>query len=305
MATIIDILLAGDPAAARLTRQTLMDEETPYVTQGWIDGFLERFDPVSGRWGGGIYGPKWISTFYTMRDLFSLGINPQHPIFQRGLDTLLEYMWNPSRFVEDDICVVAMLASLMMYGQRQGESIDGMIDYLLTHRQTDGGWNCDTIRQITDKSSIHTTLSVLEALADYQAIGRLGRLSAIAEAAESGRDFLLRKRLFRRESDQSIILPYITQFHFPTRWKYDVLRALLYFASTGQPFDPRMTEALNLLQAGFAKGYLGRGTTWSGRIHFKMETGKIGQMNTLRGLVVLKSYDQALYEKLQMRDLNL
>ena len=183
--TLLECLLAGDPALARLTRKYLLDTQTPYVTQGWIGAFLERFDPQTGRWGRGIYGPKWISTLYTMRDL-----------------------------------------------------------------------------------------------------------------AACGREYLLRKGLMRRETDGSLILPQITRFHFPDRWHYDVLRALLYLANTCFPFDPRMTEAMDLLKDQFSRGYLLRGSAYSGLVHFPMETGRIGMMNTLRGLRVLRQYDPQLCARL-------
>jgi hypothetical protein len=101
----------------------------------------------------------------------------------------------------------------------------------------------------------------------------------------------------RRETNGELIFSTITEFHFPERWKYDVLKSLVYFASVGHTYDPRMAEALDLLKARLYKGYLGRGSAHGGRLHFKMETGKLGSMNTLRGLRVLKTYDPETYRK--------
>jgi hypothetical protein len=72
-----------------MARKYLLNLETPSVTQEWIGTILERFDQLTGQRGNGIYGPKWISTFYTMRNLASLEIDPDHLVYQRGLDTLL------------------------------------------------------------------------------------------------------------------------------------------------------------------------------------------------------------------------
>ena len=66
-----------------------------------------------------------------------------------------------------------------------------------------------------------------------------------------------------------------------------------------------MGEALELLKAQFKRGYLLRGSSYSGLLHFKMETGKIGNMNTLRGLRVLKQYEPELFEKLLHQPLRL
>jgi hypothetical protein len=293
--TVLDWLLSGDPAVKRLTMKYLLGQEPAYTDEGWIEAYLNRFDPEERRWGRGIYGPKWTSTFYTLRDLYYLEILAEHPIYQQGLDTLLQHMWNQDTFVEDDICVVAMLAALVMHGRRSEKQIDEMMLYLLENQQPDGGWNCSGVSGKTLKSSIHTTLSVLEGFAEYNRHGHKTYQSAIEKQVKDGQEYLLRKHLFRRESDKSIILPYITQFHFPPRWKYDVLRVLCYFASIQYPFDSRMEEGLSILRDKIKKGYLTKGTTYSGRLHFKLEEGRFGRMNTLRGLIVLKHYDPEYY----------
>lgn len=296
--TLLECLLAGDPALARLTRKYLLDTQTPYVTQGWIGAFLERFDPQTGRWGRGIYGPKWISTFYTMRDLAALEIDPLHPIYQKGLDTLLESLMDLRHLEGRDLCVAAMFASLLAYGQRESWQILPLIRYLVDHAQPDGGWNCGMFSHDTKKSSVHTTISVLEAFAGCEAGGVSGLPEEMRDQAACGREYLLRKGLMRRETDGSLILPQITRFHFPDRWHYDVLRALLYLANARFPIDPRMNEAMDLLKDQFRRGYLLRGSAYSGLVHFPMETGRIGMMNTLRGLRVLRQYDPQLCARL-------
>jgi hypothetical protein len=300
--TIIDYLLAGDPAVRRMTRAYLLEQPVPYTEEGWIHEFLSRFDSQKGTWGEGIYVPKWISTFYTMRDLRSLEIDPMHPVYQRGLSTLVTRLWDPARLMDD--CVLAMLISLLVYGRYPADVVDEMVRCLAKRQHADGGWNCQKNSQIQSKSSINTTLSVLEAYADYEKEGYTASLAIIREQTEPGRDYLLRKRLMRRETNNEFILPYINQVHFPTRWKYDFLRALYYFASVRLPFDPRMEEALTLLRDKFEKGYLGKGPTYTGKIHFIMETSGIGQMNSFRGLFVLKHYDRECYNKLIRMDLN-
>lgn len=299
---ILEYLLHSDPAVSRQTQIHLLGLESPYTTEGWIGEFLSHFDADAKTWGNGIYGPKWVSTFYTMRDLQSLEIDPQHPIYQQGLKTLLDHMWNPEEFVEDDVCVVAMFVSLLTYGRYPAAAVDEMIHYLLKWQLPDGGWNCSAVYGPTRKSSIHTTLSVLEAYADYEKYGYRSLLPAISEQVPAGQLYLLRRKLMHRESTNEIILPYIVQFHFPARWKYDVLRALVYFAAIGHPHDPAMDEGLALLKKKFEKGYLTKGPDHSGRLHFKMETKRVGAMNTLRGLMVLKHYDRTFYEDIVTKE---
>lgn len=294
---LIDWLLTRDPAIARLARKYLLDEDPPYAEDGFLRMFLDRFDPATGRWGGGVYGPKWISTFYTMRDLVSLEIDPANPVFQRGLNTLLENMWNPAVSVAEDVCVAAMLLDMLLYARRDAPAVREIADFLLSVRLPDGGWNCQYRRSKHPVSSIHTTLSTLEALSAYAGGGEGARKDAVLEAIRSGREYLLARRLFRRATTGEPILPAITEFHFPTRWKYDLLRALLYFAASGCPYDPRMDEGMDILRQKFGRGYLMKGSTYAGKIHFPMESSGAGAMNTLRGLRVLRAYDEPLFRE--------
>ncbi len=295
--TVIDNLMQSDPSVARMTRKYLLGENPDYVEDGWISLFLERFDKNKGTWGNGIYSPKWISTFYTLRDLVSLEIDPEHPIFQKGLDTLEENMWS-DKWHEDDVCVVAMLVSLMTYGKRDAMLVNAMVDYLVDTQIKDGGWNCATRYESTDNSSINTTLSVLEAYRDYEKYGYTKHLKIIHDQLKSGQDYLLKRQLMFRLKNGDLIISYIKDFHFPTRWKYDVLRALCYFASVDYKKVPELSAALSLLNKKFKRGYLLKGPTYTGLHHFKMETGKFGAMNTLRGLMVLKAFEPEHYDEI-------
>lgn len=302
---IIDFLLGSDPAVKRQTEIYLLGKKSPYTEEGWIGEFLSRYDKEEHTWGGGIYGPKWISTFYTMRDLKSLEIDPEHPIYQQGLQTLISHMWNPEEFVEDDVCVVAMLVSLLAYGKQSAAVIDEMIQYVLDMQMPDGGWNCAAVNGRSMKSSINTTLSVLEAYADYEKEAYRHLLPVIKEQTQAGQAYLLLRNLMRKESTGEIILPYFVQFHFPTRWKYDVLRALSYFAAIRYPYEPAFDEGLDLLKKKFEKGYLTRGSQYTGRVHFQLETTKIGTMNTLRGLLVLKHFDLEYYNEIINKEIDI
>ncbi len=298
---MMDWLKSGDPSVNRLTEVYLLDHPMPYVTEGWISKFLQAFDPATGTWGGGIYGPKWISTFYTLKDLKSLEIDPAHPIYQQGLKTILHHMWNHKMWKEDDVCVVAMMASMLAYGRYDSKPIDEMMVYLMHHRQSDGGWNCQDER--SEKSSVHTTLSVLEAMSDYQRYGYQALNQPLKDHIQSGELFLLKKHLYLSESTHEPMFPRIIDFHYPTRWFYDVLKALEYFESVKYPYHPNMQEALDLLKSKFQRGYLTKGTTHSGRLHFKLEETYAGRMNTFRGLKVVKFYDFHLYQQLITRDI--
>jgi hypothetical protein len=299
---VLDWLKSGDPSIKRLTEVYLQNLQAPYVSLGWIKQYIDLFDLKTNMWGGGIYGPKWISTFYTLKDLKSLEIDPKDPIYQKGLDTIVYHMWNHKMWKEDDVCVVGMMISMLAYGRYDTQIIDEMIFYLFKHHQSDGGWNCQDHR--SEKSSVHTTLSVLEALSDYKRYGYQTYSHEIKSYQQSGEAFLLKKHLYLSETTHEPMFPRITDFHFPTRWFYDVLKALEYFQSVSHPYHPHMKEALDILKSKFERGYLTKGTTHSGRLHFKLEETYAGRMNTLRGLKVIQFYDPTLYEKLISTEIN-
>lgn len=294
--TLMDWLESGDPAVRRLTQIHLLDRDVPYHEEGWIHEYLKRFDAHTNTWGGGIYGPKWTSTFYTLKELKSLEIDPKHPIYQAGLSTLIHHLWNHKMWKEDDVCVVAMMVSMLAYGQFESQPIHEMIAYLINHHQPDGGWNCQDHH--SKKSSVHTTLSVLEALRDVISNGYIHDIPTLNPFIVAGETFLLQKHLFLKETTHEPLFPRITDFHYPSRWFYDVLKALEYFASVNHPYHPNMKEAFDLLQKKFERGYLTKGATHSGRLHFKLEDTYAGRMNTLRGLKVMKCYQPEGYQHL-------
>lgn len=306
---VIDWLLSGDTSIARLTKKYLLDEIAPYTNDGWIQQYLSFYNherkqwavdenPTEGPFGHGIYSPKWISTFYTLRELTILEINPLDPIYQEGMNTLLHFFWNHEIYQVKDICVVGMLLSMVIYAHCDRHYIDEMVAYLVDNQVFDGGFNCESRFSSVKSSSIHTTLSVLEGLESLIRSEYSFDKFAIFKIKKEAEEFLLRKKLMRRETNNEIIKSYIVSFHYPTRWKYDVLKALLYFANSDHPFDTRFEEAMNLLKKRMSKGKLPKGPFHTGLLHFPLDSENVARMNTLRGMIVLKKYDSDFYQNL-------
>ena len=295
--TILEYLLDSDPSIKRLNTIKLLDKPYPYEESPIIHRYLSLFDHETNGWTG-IYSPKWISTFYTLRELIQFGIDPNNLIFQKGVDTIINQMWHKDTFMEDDICVVGMMVSMLCYAKRDTKIIDEMIDYLLQKQmQRDGGWNCACLRHKTQHSSINTTLSVLEAFRDYEVYGYKQKLSLLEKPIKDGIDYLLRKKLYLRETTHEPILSYITDIHFPVRWQYDIYRGLEYLASIKYPLHDNMKDALNILINKFNNGLLPSGPKFSGKTHFKLDKYVCIKINTLRGLSILKIYDESLYNQ--------
>ncbi len=80
---ILTWLLDGEPPIRWQVQRDLLDEppqvyedERERVAEtGWRAQLLALQEP-DGRWGGGLYSPKWISTTYTMLALRMLGLLP-------------------------------------------------------------------------------------------------------------------------------------------------------------------------------------------------------------------------------------
>ena len=99
-------------------------------------------------------------------------------------------------------------------------------------------------------------------------------------------------RLFRSDHTGEAISDQFLRLSYPSRWRYDILRALDYFRLAGARYDARMADALQVLLKKRRKD-----NTWplqarhAGQTHFEMEaTGGPSRWNTLRALRVLKHF---------------
>ena len=94
---LISWLLEGDASIRwQVQRDLLHSSPTKYESErkkiakeGWGKRLLDLQDS-DGRWGGGIYGPKWISTTYTMLTLRLLGLPTNNPQAKRACKIFLD-----------------------------------------------------------------------------------------------------------------------------------------------------------------------------------------------------------------------
>ena len=125
------------------------------------------------------------------------------------------------------------------------ERTDELVQRLLAWQWPDGGWNCDR-RPEAHNSSFMETLIPLRALALYARVREDDRARAAVERAA---EVFLKRRLFRRQSDGSVIMEEFTRLHYPCYWHYDILSGLKVMAEAGLVKDPRCSEALDLLES--------------------------------------------------------
>jgi hypothetical protein len=303
---MIEWLLQGDVSIQYLTKKYLLNLENHELTllrkriatEGWGRRFLEARGE-NGHWGVDFYLPKWISSHYSLLDLRYLEIEPVDPIIET-IHLILEQSRSSNGSVTEskakdsgDLCVNGMFLNYAsFFGTSEGQ-LKSIVDYILDNLMPDGGFNCEINRKRVKHSSMHTTICVLEGIWEYHKTGYTYRADELRQAKKSAEEFLLMHHLFKSEKSGEIIDKKWTMLSFPTRWRYDILRALVYFVDAGVPCDPRMHDALDLLISKQRKD-----GTWPvqmkhpGQVHFDMEkTGSPSRFNTIRALRVLNKYN--------------
>lgn len=232
-----------------------------------------------------------------MYDLYWLGISQDNKEYKKNANYLLNTLWFNKGWVRDkqmqDLCMSSMFIQMACYGHVENLKIYEIVDYLLEQQYKDGGWNCSW--QLVHKhSSLHTTLTTLEAFKEYLDNDYTYRKNEILEAIPKGEEFILRKEFFKSEITKEVINQQFTRFPFPFSWHYDIVRAMNYFRKTNRPYDIRMESVLQKLIKTNKNGYFRSYSRFQGLIHFSMEDEKLGsRWNTLRALSVLKEYMRA------------
>jgi hypothetical protein len=304
--SVLDWMLDSDPSIRWQALRYLVDapaelvaaERARVATEGWgarllalqgEDGQWERGALFPARRGDPAEGQPWTATAYSLLLLRDLGLDPGCDQARRAAAMVRdhcrwEHAGQPFFSGEVEPCINGMTIVLGVYFD---QDVDGLVARLLGEQLEDGGWNCE-VENGSVRSSFATTIRVLEGLlAHERATG--GSPQSIA-ARRRGEEYLLERKLFRRKSTGQVVDPAWLQFSFPTRWHYDVLRALEYFQVAGDPPDRRLDEAIHLLRSKQQPD-----GTWllenshPGKVHFTLEEGdgRPSRWNTLRALRVL------------------
>lgn len=282
-------LLDRAPRTWQATRRRVAKE-------GWGARLLAK-RASDGMWGGGLYQPKWTSTFYTLRLLMHLGVAPNHrqaiESCKLMLDAGVKDMGGVSlwRSGSTDTCVTAMLLQMACYfGFGETEPCERMKGWLLDEQMDDGGWNCSKGRGATH-SSFHTTISTLEGFAALPAGGRSRKVSAAKSRAE---EFFFEHQLYRSSTTGEVVRSSFAQLSFPPRWFFDVLRGLEYFRQVDAAWDSRLADPVGVVEKRQRKdGKWNAQNHHTGLRHFKLEESRQpSRMNTLRALRVLRWVEQ-------------
>ncbi len=283
-------------------------ERARIETEGWGAQLLSLEDE-DGQWAGGAYfpadfdfagpeaqpgaGQPWTATTYSLSQLRDFGLDPASASAQLAVQLIgKNCRWEHAgqRYWDGEVepCINGMTVA---NGSYFGVDVSPIVDRLLGERLDDGGWNCEAVNGSV-RTSYDTTINVLEGLLEYDLT--TGGTPETREARHNAEEFLLERQLFLRLSTGE---PADTDFLLlrnPTRWQYDVLRALEYFRRAGKfagtAPDPRLDAAIAHVRAKRATD-----GTWlldrnpSGRRWFDVDEGpgKPSRWVTLRARRVL------------------
>lgn len=179
-----------------------------------------------------------------------------------------------------------MVLNYVTYFRADTNLLKSIVDALLSEHMPDGGFNCRSNRSGAIHSSLHSTLSVLEGLTEYEYNGYSYRIKEVKKTIRSSKEFILIHQLYLSDRTGMIIDKNFLRLSYPRRWRYDILSALDYFQYATTPRDDQMQSALDVLLKKRNKN-----GTWNvqakhpGQTHFDMEkAGRPSRWNTLIGL---------------------
>jgi len=305
-------LLDSDPAIRWQVMRDLTDapkrdvaaERARVAVEGWGAQLLAEQAP-DGRWDGGTYRPGWAdderpffdawsATHHSLELLREFGPDPEAAEVVRAISRVRdnvrwEHDGQPYFEGEVEPCINGgALANAAYFGQ-DGSRIAAT---LLAGQLPDGGWNCWD-EDGTSRSSFHSTICALQGLRAWEQA--TGGSDTLAAARARGEEYLLDRQLLRRRTTGELVDPRFTMPSFPTRWYYDVLRALDYFRLARPERDARCADAVELIRGKqLPFGLWKLELTHQGSTLFSMEgehEGFPSRWITLRALRVLRWWD--------------
>jgi hypothetical protein len=244
--TFVNVL--GEDPESKVVRETREGiRKSPRVA-----ALLSERD-ADGRIPRNPYG-KWVGAHWVLAALADIG----YPPGDESLVPLREQVYGWLFSEEHEKNIVEIEGRVRRCGSQEGnalfamltlglddERIDELARRLVKWQWPDGGWNCDR-RPEAINSSCHESHIPLRALALYAR--ETGDKDAEAAAARTA-GFFMKRRLYKRLSDGSVMHPDFVRLHYPTYWHYDILVALKSLAVAGYVRDERCEDALDLLES--------------------------------------------------------
>lgn len=197
---------------------------------------------------------KWTGSHWILSILADLGYPPGDPSLRPLMDETFD-AWL-SKFHEKHIRQIdgrtrrcaSQEANAVWSSLRLGfadDRTEELVTRLIRWQWPDGGWNCDKRPEVSISSFMETLLP-LRALALYAKVSGDPKVWLVVERAA---DVFLKRRLYRRQADQSVMDPRFVLLCYPYYWHYNILAGLVVMAEAGFISDPRCRDALDLLES--------------------------------------------------------
>ena len=252
---VVRWLLDSDPSIRWQVLRDLLDappelvnaERSRIAAEGWGAHLLGQ-QTEDGHWGGSTESEHHEADLFTLQLLREFGVDQSDERMRNAIARTRDRVtwgaeFGDSPFFEGETepCINGLVLAIGAYFGVASESLVGR---LLGEQLDDGGWNCEAPPSI--RSSFDTTICVLEGLAEYERT--TGAAPDVTAARKRAETYLLERGLMRSLSTGDIITHRWGRFHFPTRTRYDVLRALDYFRATDAAPEPRLRDAIDLVR---------------------------------------------------------
>lgn len=296
-------LLDGDPSVVWQVERDLLDapartwkrSQGQIATSGWGAQLLANRSE-DGRWAGGLYSPKWISTTYTLLQLWRMGLPRDHPGAVASTALLLAkpiWVYRRRGHAGHEDCVAGFGLALSSWFTTADDLREQLVSEILEWQLDDGGWNC-TARDGDPRkhSSFHTTINILEGLREYS-LSEGTQIADVEVAEARAREFFCAHHLYQSHLTGRVPDERMTRLPFPPRWHHDVLRGLDYFRAAAADRDPRLDDAISIVEGHRSDGRWPIHAGYAGKVWFSMESGRNpSRWNTLRALRVMRWWDE-------------
>jgi hypothetical protein len=263
MPGVVERLLHSEDPAIRVKTEVLVLGADPYSWDAMVKRHAIASSPrvqallaerdVEGRIPYRPYA-KWYGAHWVLAQLADLGYPPGDESLLPLRDQVYDWLFSEGhrRGIREINGRVRRCASqegnALYYSMALGiadSRTEELAERLMKWQWHDGGWNCDRRPEATN-SSFMETLIPLRGLAWHSRLTGSGKSM---QSAVRAANVFHKRRLFRRQSDGSLMHPSFVQLHYPCYWHYDILFGLKVLAEAGLIADRRCDEALDLLES--------------------------------------------------------
>ncbi len=269
---------------------------------------------------------KWSGSHWRLVSLVNLAVPRDNRVMHRAAELELQWLYGAGkrRFSTNQHGYIRMhasvygnaLGSLSYLGLAGDPRTKHILNLILDAQWPDGGWNCDS-RPGAHHSSFHESLATLWGLIMHS---RAARNERVDKAIDKACELFLSHGIYRSHKSGRIIDGEWLKLRYPSYWHYNYLEAMRVISLAGKAGDPRMSEALDMLESARCKDgcWHAQGCYWrpakshappgsaAGACIEVVDWGREGpnEMITLNALRVLRAAGRAVFRSPRLFDVS-